>query len=144
LGHHFVTSKRRAVVLATLVLLATLSSSVIAQPSAAPENAAKQWLSLLDGGKYNESWNQAGSFFKARISAQIWHSKVMPVRRPLGAVKSRKAKTVTLSHSLPGVPDGQYAVVRFNSVFAHKTSAIETVTLDKKNKNWAVIGYFIK
>ena len=66
------------------------------------------------------------------------------LRNPLGPVVSRKTASVQLSNSLPDVPDGQYAVVKFNSTFSHKAAAVETLTLDKEKDNWAVIGYFIK
>jgi hypothetical protein len=43
------------------------------------------------------------------------------------------------------VPDGQYVVIRYDSSFANKKSAIETVTpmLDQGGQ-WRVSGYFIK
>jgi len=44
-----------------------------------------------------------------------------------------------------GVPDGEYVVIRFETSFENKKSAIETVTpmLDQDGK-WRVSGYFIK
>jgi hypothetical protein len=39
--------------------------------------------------------------------------------------------------------DGQYAVVKFDSAFAHKVAAVETVTLVSEKGAWSVIGYFI-
>jgi Protein of unknown function (DUF4019) len=67
------------------------------------------------------------------------------VRKPLGGVISRKAKSATYKTSLPGAPDGQYVVIQFKTSFEHKKSAIETVTpmVDKDGK-WRIAGYFIK
>jgi hypothetical protein len=47
--------------------------------------------------------------------------------------------------SLPGAPDGQYVVIKFNTWFENKKSAIETVTpkMDKDGM-WRVSGYYIK
>jgi hypothetical protein len=47
--------------------------------------------------------------------------------------------------SLPGAPDGQYVVVQFDTVFADKPSAVETVTFMLENDGqWRAAGYFIK
>jgi hypothetical protein len=45
---------------------------------------------------------------------------------------------------MPGLPDGKYAVVQFNSSFANKAVAVETVALETEDDRWAAIGYFIK
>jgi ribosomal protein S17E len=43
------------------------------------------------------------------------------------------------------VPDGKYVVIKYDTSFENKKSAVETVTpmLDKDGK-WRVAGYFIK
>ena len=51
---------------------------------------------------------------------------------------------VKLSNAMSGLPNDKYAVVQFNSRFAHKAAAVETVGLDIENGCWAVIGYFVK
>jgi hypothetical protein len=63
----------------------------------------------------------------------------------LGAVISRKLKSAEYTTQLPGAPDGQYVVLRYESGFEHKSSAIETVTpaLDKDGK-WRVCLYTVK
>ena len=67
------------------------------------------------------------------------------VRSQFGKVLSRKVKSAKYTTSLPGAPDGEYVVIQFDSSFANKKSAIETLTpaLDKDGKS-RVSGYFIK
>jgi hypothetical protein len=67
------------------------------------------------------------------------------VRAPLGAVQARKLKSATFTKTLPGVPDGEYVVIKYDTDFENKKSAVETITtmLDKDGK-WRVSGYFIK
>jgi hypothetical protein len=48
---------------------------------------------------------------------------------------------VKLSQSNPGMPAGQYAVVRFDSNFARRANAVETVTLAMNKGAWAVVAY---
>ena len=43
-------------------------------------------------------------------------------------MSSRALKDVKLTKTLPGMRDGQYAIVRYDSAFAHKATAVESVT----------------
>jgi hypothetical protein len=66
-------------------------------------------------------------------------------RAPLGKVLSRTLKSATYATSLPGAPDGEYVVVKFDTSFEKKQSAIETVTpMKDPDGRWRVSGYFIK
>jgi hypothetical protein len=53
-------------------------------------------------------------------------------------------KGITRSKSLPGAPDGDYEVVQFQTSFANKAIATETVVLSHEASGWKVDGYFIK
>jgi len=129
---------------ASLLLVASLGSIVQAQPPATPDAAAMQWLSFLDGGDYDKSWERAGELLKHQFSAHDLQSKFAPLREPLGAIFERKLFAVNLTKTMPGVPDGMYAVLQFNSKFANKSAAVETVVMAKENDRWGAVGYFIK
>jgi len=111
----------------------------------AAQKAAAAWLKLVDGGEYVASWKQAAKFFKGAVTKDQWAQTVGGVRKPLGSVVSRKVKSRTYAQELPGAPDGQYVVIQFDTVFANKASAVETVTpmLDSDG-TWRVSGYFIR
>jgi Protein of unknown function (DUF4019) len=136
--------KNYAAAAIALALSAYLSSNVIAQPSQTPDDAAKRWLTFVDGSDYAKSWARAGNLLKSRITAQDFQTKVAPVREPLGAVMERKLIDVKLSNTMPGMQNGKFATVQFNSRFARRATAVETIGLDTENGRWAVIGYFIK
>jgi Protein of unknown function (DUF4019) len=109
------------------------------------EVAALTWLALADAGDYPGSWDQAADFVHSSISKPNWVHAVGSARQPLGSLISRKVKTATFTRSLPGVPDGEYVVIKFDTQFEHKESAVETVTpLLDKDGSWKVAGYFIK
>jgi len=115
---------------------------------AAVEQAAKAadaWLKLVDAGNYAASYQQTSSLFKDQVNEAKWTAKAGAARKPLGPVVSRRMKTAQYETSLPGAPDGQYVVIVYDTSFAHKKSAVETVTpmLDKDGK-WHVVGYFIR
>jgi hypothetical protein len=128
----------------TLAIATCPAFSAQAQPSATPETAAKQWLSIVDGSEYEKSWFRAGTLLKTRMTAQDWKAKLAPVREPLGAIMERKILVVKLSNTEPNLPDGKYAVVQFNSRFLNRQTAVESVGLVTEEDRWAVIGYFIK
>ena len=108
-------------------------------------SAAQKWLSVVDEGKYSESWNEASEYFKNAIKKERWEQSLRAVRTPLGNLLSRVLQSQTYKTSLPGAPDGQYVVIRFQTSFENKKVAIETVTpmLDKDG-NCRVSGYYIK
>ncbi len=107
--------------------------------------AAEKWLTIVDKGKYMESWKEASEYFKQALTQDQWEQALRSVRGPLGKLISRKVKSATYTSSLPGAPDGQYVVIQFNTSFENKKSGIETVTpmIDKDGK-WRVSGYYIK
>ena len=103
-----------------------------------PDDRAKQWLTLVDDQNYNDAYKQM-SQQKSAIGA--WAAEIAQKRAPLGAMASRDIKAIKLTKILPGMRDGQYATVQFDSSFAHKASAVETVTLTSDKGAWSVIGY---
>lgn len=123
-------------------------SHILQADQSAEESAlasAQKWLTLIDKGKYSESWDQAAQFFKAAVSKKQWPTQLEAVRKPLGKPISRKLISKQYTKTLPGAPDGEYVVIQYETSFENKKSAIETVTpmLDKDGK-WKVSGYYIR
>jgi hypothetical protein len=125
-------------IMAVPMSLAWTAAAVSAEPD------ATKWLSLVDAGHYAQSWAGAGVLFKSHITAADLESKVKPVRAPLGAVISRSPGAEKEMSQLPGAPDGDYKIVTFNTRFANKAAAVETVVLARESAGWKVDGYFIK
>lgn len=108
-------------------------------------SAAEKWLVLVDGEQYADSWKAASALFKNAIQPDQWAQTMRAGRKPLGRVISRKVKTKVYTTALPGAPDGKYVVIQFNTSFANKGVAVETVTpMMEKDGVWRVSGYYIK
>ena len=135
---------KRCIVVVAVALLFTVFA-IAQDKTQAAEQASEAWLRFVDSGDYSQSWVGASSLFKAAVTEKDWVQKVKAVRGPLGALISRKLKSAQYATQLPGAPDGQYVVIRYDTSFANKKSAVETVTsmLDKDGQ-WRVSGYFIK
>lgn len=130
-----------------LLFAAPAWAQTAAGPSTAmtptPDDRAKQWLTVIDDQNYADAYKQMGAMARDKTAEQNFAEKVGGTRTPLGAMSSRTLKDVKMAKTLPGMRDGQYAVVRFDSAFAHKAAAVETVTLVSENGAWSVVGYFI-
>lgn len=111
---------------------------------AASIGAAKDWLVLVDAQNWGDSWRSAGSIFRSQVSRKSWAATILPVRQPLGALTSRSFLKVTKTTSLPGAPVGEYELIEFQSDFANKRGAIETLVLANEGAAWKVVGYFIR
>ena len=109
------------------------------------QQSADAWLAVVDSGKYAESWQQAAQYFKSSVTSEQWQKALQVSRAPLGKLLSRKLRRATYTRNVPGAPDGEYVVLKYDSSFEHKQSAVETVTpmLDKDGV-WRVSGYYIK
>ena len=54
-----------------LILSLCVSSFVWAHESTG-SIAAKEWLSMIDAGRYADSWEKADSFFKTQLTQKKW------------------------------------------------------------------------
>lgn len=131
--------------LCAMLCLAAGSPLAAEGDEAAAEAAAGKWLALCDAGKYPESWREASAFFRGAITEDAWTKALTGIRTPLGPNKSRSRTSVVQARQLPGAPDGNYVVLTYDSAFAQKAAAIETVTLmQEKDGSWRAAGYFIR
>ena len=102
----------------------------------APDDRAREWLVLVDDKNYAQSWTQAAKAFQGRQKADAWTKTADTVRTPLGAVASRGLKSIDLTRN-------NMAVIRYDTAFAHKAAAVETVTLAFENGGWLVSDYSV-
>jgi hypothetical protein len=108
-----------------------------------PDDRAKQWLTLIDDHNYAEAYKQMGAAARSKNTEQSFAAKRNSERAPLGAMSSRTLKDVNVTKTLPGMRDGQYTIVRYDSAFAHKTAVVESVTLESENGALSVVSYHI-
>jgi hypothetical protein len=127
---------------------ATISLLLVAAPALAatsePSSSAREWLALVDQQKYADAWKEGASVFRASIPEKGWEGKAAIYREAVGNLQRRDVEVVQLVSTLPNMPDGQYAVVRFHSTFSGKPESRETVNLVQEGDLWRVAGYTIK
>lgn len=131
--------------LSVLVMLASgLLPVAAADNQSLAERSALAWLEQLDAGQYVTTWNDAAAIFRDALTPQQWETAASSARKPLGALQSRKLISATPVTDLPGAPTGQYVVLQFETAFANKGTAFETVTPFLENGVWRVSGYYVR
>ncbi|MBT3194618.1 MAG: DUF4019 domain-containing protein [Verrucomicrobia bacterium] len=112
--------------------------------SAAVE-AAQEWLALVDGEHYGESWDAAAGFFQGAVQKAQWLQAMESTRKPFGTNLARELKSTRYRTTLPGAPDGEYVIIQFRASFENKQSAVETITpMLGDDGEWRVSGYYMK
>jgi hypothetical protein len=106
--------------------------------------AARSWLALVDGGDTQGSWKAGGKRFQNEMSAEQWSEAYASARGPLGPVTSRATVATRFQQTLPDGPQGEYALVIYESTFEKAGVGRENVTLEREPDGvWRVIGYYI-
>jgi hypothetical protein len=137
----------RTILIALILLLGWNLFPTYADEAAekAATTAAPAWLSQIDAGSYSNGWRDASAYFKGAVTENGFRDALARARKPLGKLLSRKLSKAQSATSLPGAPDGNYVVMQFDSSFANKKTAVETVTfMQEKDGKWRAAGYYIK
>lgn len=99
-------------------------------------NAARAFLTMIEQKRWEDSYAATGTAFRKLNTLQVWTQVSEEVHARYGATVSR---TLLSQQNLPAPPAG-YEVVKFRTVYANKQQAVETVTLDREDGKWVVVG----
>lgn len=136
------------IVLASLALTATPGSdpavdnraAAVAARDTVVEAAAREWLALVDAGRWHESFDATGDGFRAVNTVNGWEAASRKVRHPLGRPEKR---TAIAFENVPVPPDGA-VLVRFRTDFTERDGAVETLTLRREEGRLKVVGYYVE
>jgi len=135
-----------ALLLVFLFALPAVSASDADKEQAAV-TAAEDFLALVDAADYTQSWDMTAQFFKQKVSKENWIKEIGVLRPKSKSLVERKLRSAeySKSESVPGIPDGEYVVIVFDTIFADKQGAIEIVTPTlEPDGHWRVSGYFVR
>lgn len=108
----------------------------------ASQIAAQQWLSLIDKGVYEESWDAGAKTFQLTITKNEWTKALNGLRKPLGNVVSREILDQKTAKNPKGLPVGDYMVLFYKTSFQNRPQANELITMVKENDGqWKVLTY---
>lgn len=117
------------------------------------QEAATEWLALVDAGEYEASYSEAASFFQSQLTAEQWAQLVEQGQNQLdlGSFNGRTLIAARYTDSPPDQPHmselsvqmpDEYVAVQYRADYGK--TVIETVTLTQDNDAWRVIGYYIR
>jgi len=109
----------------------------------AAKEAAQEWLVLLDADDYEATWEEAATLFKSKVTAEQWAAQVRQAHSSLDSLRSRSLAAARYTTSLPNVPEGEYVVAQYKSIYGEKET-VETMYVKKDDGTWRVAGYFVK
>lgn len=133
----------KTLTLCTIAALIALATPAHSHTSDA-EAAVLAWLEAIDNGEYEHAWETSSSILQAPLSAGMLARTVELARRDFGAVESRKRVRVIREKSMPGAPEGDYAVYMFQTRFENQSGITETVTPYLEGDTWKVSGYYVE
>jgi hypothetical protein len=122
----------------------SLSADIYAQKNQEEQiqKAAESWMPLWDIGKYEESYELLAQDTRDKISKRQWFVYWTGVRKPLGALKSRKLKKAEYIKSLPSMPNQEGALLQYESSFEKNESVLEIFAMMReKDGTWRVANY---
>jgi hypothetical protein len=128
-----------------LLLLGAGGARAQEEATSAARTSAKEWLGLLDENEYGKAWQTAGTLVQAAVTEEEWSAKMSVTLGPLGKADSRAVRSSEYSTTMPGAPDGEWVVVKFDTTFEKQQKALETVIMRKEpDGTWKVSGYHIR
>lgn len=114
----------------------------VAKYVADSQKSVDAWLALIDSGKFGESWDAGSTTFKMTISRKEWITALDALRKPLGAVKSRKIIDIGNAENPRGLPQGEYMVYFYETQFDNPSKTQELLTLSQeRDGQWRVLTY---
>lgn len=124
---------------------AAVAGEAEAKPETIAQGEALAWLGLVDTNQYDQCWEKMSPSFRKEVSKRKWKATISQIRKPLGNVVSRKPKSTEHTTELPGAPEGEYVVAKFDTAFQNKPAAVETVILIREQDLiWRVSSYSVK
>ena len=128
-----------------LITIPWLNKTPSEEVSIKASDAAVKFLYLVDNGEYVRSWETSSKHMKAAVTGEEWKQQITEIRDKVGAIVERHRDEVSYLEGAGDLPEGEYVVITYNSVFKKRQLVKETVTLAlAKNGEWQVAGYFLK
>ena len=101
--------------------------------TAPSEDAARQWLKLVDANEAEASRREAGTAMRRTYSESLWNLGVALRRNNFGIVTARRLVDVR--------QEGGYEVLTFETDFSKEKGVIEEVFMQRENGVWKAMEF---
>ena len=120
----------------------TAETEFVAQRPSDAELQARRWLGLIDFGKFDESYEEAGDPLRDQYSLNKWKFG-LTLRMTKGKVEDRTLSTVMRTNEFGANKGGDFEILTFASMFEYNNLQSERVVLQRVGSDWRVIDYEI-
>jgi rhamnogalacturonyl hydrolase YesR len=128
-----------------LLVLGSTACGRNIEPTQAMQDASVAWLTLVDEGDFEASWEQASTIFRSGVTKSYWLATIQSLREPVGRFRGRALRSVIAKTDPANSPPGEYILMTFDSSFEHTQEVVETLTMfQEEDGTWRTAGYFIK
>ncbi len=102
--------------------------------------AATEWLTLVEDGDFEDSWEAAAAPFRERIEEEQWEERGERLRDSLRARSRRTRSMVQYRDSLRDISGGPFVILTYRSSFEGGRVEEVLVTV-REDATWKVTGY---
>jgi len=103
--------------------------------------ASKNWVTQIDTGRFEESYSFTCSEMHDKTPEDRWILVLKALRRPWGAVVTRKQLShIYKPNGVPGL-NGECMVITYDTSFKNLSPATEIVVLKWEDGKWRGAGY---
>jgi hypothetical protein len=106
--------------------------------------AAIEFLGLIDGAKYAESWESSADLMRDKVTRNDWIDKLDKARNLSGDLVQRVQKSASYATEAKDSPEGEYIMLIYESDFQRAEDVSEYVTVMLEGDEWKVAGYFMQ
>lgn len=138
--------KNCQVLLLTFSLLQFTISAVLAvEIPAQALSAAQEFAETVDSGSFQAAYLSGSNLLLLAEDEWTWIDQVQTSQRLLGKPLERVLKASRTVQTYPGLPDGTYQLVYFETRTEKKQRAAEVILVEQQeNGQWAVCKYSIR
>ena len=127
-----------------MILIPLYNQSPDSEKIERAETVSVEFLALVDGGKYAESWQASASLMQGKIAEKAWVEKLSEARDLSGGMVQRARKSASYSTEAQDSPEGEYIMLIYESDFQKAEDVSEYVTVMLEGDEWKVAGYFMQ
>lgn len=130
-----------------LVLFVGICLGSIASAELFPSEAllsAEAFVVAIDKNDYRSAYANASPILRLSFKQDTWIEQQSLSFQLLGKALKRQLMTVRSRESYPGLPDGNYLIVSYQTQTEYKSGAIEVLLLKEQDEGWQVCKYSIR
>ena len=105
---------------------------------------AETFSATIDDKNYQAAYQSGSKLLHLTSTENQWISEIGRTREVLGTALQRKLKAVKSIATYPGLPDGEYMLVYFETKMEHKEKAAEVLLVAQIDGAWKVCSYHLK